>query len=194
MSSSKYIQTHTSKLTIVPHANHVTTILRSCQKRAEGRTWRCLNKEKRTTKGQHSTPDSTPRRQTNSNRAYGNGNAQERCRRQHHHRNVFSKNYHKRERMYICPKSSQQSAHIQFQPLNHIQLKEGIRKQQATRRREESIPLHTSRLQKRNEAIRTTRTTHETIRWISALREKDNISPKVPDKFTTKANDMTDDG
>jgi hypothetical protein len=45
---------------------------------------------KRSEQPKDSTPDSTPRRQTNRNRAYGNGNAQGICRRQHHHRNVFS--------------------------------------------------------------------------------------------------------
>jgi len=107
----------------------------------------------------------------------------------------FHMNHHKRVRMHICPKSSQQSAHIQFQPhpagRRHSETTSDRKKE--TRRREESIPLHTPRLQKRNEAIRTTRTTHETIRWIRALREKENKGPKVPDTFTTKANDMTDD-
>jgi len=95
----------------------------------------------------------------------------------------FHMNHHKRVRMYICAPKARNNQHI-FN-FNHIQLEEGIRKQQATekketRRREESIPLHTPRLQKRNEAIRTTRTTHETIRWIRALREKENKGPKGP--------------
>jgi len=64
----------------------------------------------------------------------------------------FHMNHHKRVRMYICPKSSQQSAHIQFQPhpagRRHSETTSDRKKE--TRRREESNPTpHTKTPEKK---------------------------------------------
>jgi len=137
------------------------------------------------------------KRQTNG--AYGNGNAQGKCRRQHHHRNVFSYKPPKAGKdvyMPICPNSSQQSAHFQFQPHpaegRHSETTSD--KQNKTRRREESIPLHIPRLS-RIEAIRATRTTHDDGRYEhKGPRHIYDESERHNGRWirTTKANDTAD--
>jgi len=98
----------------------------------------------------------------------------------------FHINHQKRERMYICPYAQIARNNQHIFNFNHIQLKEGIQKQQATNKT-------------RHEGAK--KASHSTYQDSQELKQyeqrerhttMDDTSTKVPDTFTTKANDTAD--